>query len=231
MNQLSLNLIAVSVFTMTLATLLGPLLHIPPAWPGIATVGVLGLATLDAFTWQGRGRTIVLDWFARLSPTHRDRVICHEAGHFLVAAQLGIPVTDYCLSAWEAFHKGWRGQGGIQFDTSTWEQQLQANSRCDQVLDRLCMVWMAGVAAESLQYGHAEGGQDDRSALQQTLSQLGLSPQQILQKQQWGQLQAKQLLQSQQPTYAALVQQLHQQASVSQCYQVLQHLSNPTEHG
>jgi hypothetical protein len=229
MNPLSLNLIAVSVFTMTLATLLSPLLHIPPAWPGMATVAVLGLATLDAFTWEGRGGTIVLDCLARLSPRHRDRVICHEAGHFVVAAQLGIPVTDYCLSAWEAFRKGWHGQGGIQLDTSAWERQLHAHPHCDQVLDRLCTVWMAGIAAEYLEYGHAAGGQDDRRALQQILTQRGLSPQLILQKQKWAQLQAQQLLQSQQPTYAALVQQLQQRAPVPQCYQRIQRLSNPTE--
>ncbi|MCY7391166.1 MAG: ATP-dependent Zn protease, partial [Leptolyngbyaceae cyanobacterium CAN_BIN12] len=100
MSQLSLNLVAISIFVITMSALLGPLVQLSPVVPAIATASVLGLAALDTLSWQGRGSTLMLDWLAGFSAEHRARIIRHEAGHFLVARQLDIPVTDYTLSAW-----------------------------------------------------------------------------------------------------------------------------------
>jgi hypothetical protein len=61
MNQTAITLIAISVFLMTLSTLLGPLIHLPPTIPALTIVGFLGIATLDDFSLQGKGGTIVLD--------------------------------------------------------------------------------------------------------------------------------------------------------------------------
>ncbi|MBD2021346.1 ATP-dependent Zn protease, partial [Leptolyngbya sp. FACHB-36] len=79
MSQLSLNLVAISIFVVTMTTLLGPLVHLSPVVPTIAVASALGLATLDTLSWQGRGATLLLDWLARFSPEHRDRVVRHEA--------------------------------------------------------------------------------------------------------------------------------------------------------
>ncbi|MBD1941800.1 ATP-dependent Zn protease, partial [Coleofasciculus sp. FACHB-712] len=46
MQQTALNLIAIGVFAMTLSSLLGPMLNISPTIPAIATISILGLATL-----------------------------------------------------------------------------------------------------------------------------------------------------------------------------------------
>ena len=85
MNQLSLNLCAIGVFTMTLSVLLGPLLNIPSAFPAIAVSTILIFATVDVLSLEGKGGNLFLDWVAGFSPVHRERVIRHEAGHFLVA--------------------------------------------------------------------------------------------------------------------------------------------------
>ena len=77
MSKTALNLIAISVFAMTLSVLLGPLINLSPAVVAIATFTVLGLATLDSFTWQGQGATLLLDWLANLDQKHRDRVEPH----------------------------------------------------------------------------------------------------------------------------------------------------------
>ncbi len=221
MNQIALNLIAISIFAMTVTTILGPLIHVSPAVPAIAMFAVLGVATLDSFTWQGRGGTILLDWLASFSPAHRARVARHEAGHFLVAQQLGIPVTSYTLTAWEAFRQGQVGQGGVQFDTQELDTQLQTGKLSVQLVDRYCAVWMAGGVAETLAYDSAEGGADDVQKLRMTLAQLRLPNAEIQQKERRASLQAKNLLQQNQDAYDALVTALEERKPIEECRQLL----------
>lgn len=157
MGQVTLNLIAITIFLTTMAALLGPLVHISPGVPAIVIVTVLGLAIVDQFSWQGTLGNLVVGSLSRLAPEQRQRVIHHEAGHFLVAHLLGIPVTDYSLTTWEAWRKGFPGQGGVQF----LEGPLTTGQLPAQLLNRYCTVWMAGIAAEQLTYSNALGGQDD----------------------------------------------------------------------
>jgi hypothetical protein len=222
MNQLSLNVLAVTIFAMTLSVLLAPLLRIPEAVPAVVIISLLSLATGDALVWQGKGATIGLDWLARFSPQYRDRVLRHEAGHFLVAHQLGFPVTDYSLSAWEAFRKGHGGQGGVQFATTALETAAQSGQLSTQILDRLCIAWMAGIAAEQMIYGNVEGGEADRYALQQALMQLKLPPSRIELKQRWAILQAQNLLAAESIAYENLCQALAQRQPVGECERLIE---------
>ncbi|MBF2029736.1 MAG: ATP-dependent Zn protease [Oscillatoriales cyanobacterium C42_A2020_001] len=222
MSQLSLNLIAVSVFVMTMSALLGPLIDLSPVVPAIATASILGLAAIDTFNWQGRGSTILLDGLAGFSAEHRDRVLRHEAGHFLVAHRLHIPVTDYTLSAWESFRRGQAGQGGVQFNTQELDAELQQGSLSAQLLDRYCTIWMAGSAAEHLTYGNVQGGADDFQKLRMILSRLQFSPAAIQQKERWSALQAKTLLQDHWETYEALIAAMQRRAPVEECLQILE---------
>jgi len=114
MSQTALNLIALSIFVLTFSSLLGPLLHLSPVIPAIATFSLLGLATIDSFGLQGKGGSLLLDLLASISPQHRARVVRHEAGHFLIAHILGIPVTGYAISAWEAIQS-------VQYLSMSWE--------------------------------------------------------------------------------------------------------------
>ena len=221
MNQLALNLVAIAVFAMTLSALLGPMLHVSPAIPAIATISVLGLATLDSFSWQGKGGTLVLDWLASWSAEHRDRVLRHEAGHFLVAHHLQIPVTGYTLNAWEAFRQGHPGEGGVQLDTQELETEVQMGQLSGQLLDRYCAIWMAGAAAEHLCYGSAQGGADDRQKLRMVLAQLPIPPAERQQKERWAALRAKTVLQENWAAYEALVDAMQRRAAIADCTQVL----------
>ncbi|NDJ16976.1 ATP-dependent Zn protease [Myxacorys almedinensis] len=221
MNQTGLNLAAISIFAMTLSVLLGPLLNISPFVPAIAVFGVLGVATLDSLQWQGKFGSVALDWFASFSSEHRDRVIHHEAGHFLVAQQLDIPVVGYTLSAWEALKQGQAGQGGVQFDTQELDQQLQHGKLSAQWLDRFCTVWMAGIAAEQITYGNSEGGNDDRTKFRQTLMQLGITASDVAQRERLAVLRAKTLLQDHQSAYEALVTALQERQPIESCYQAI----------
>ena len=221
MQQTALNLIAIAIFLMTLSVLLGPLVHLPSSIPAIATFAVLAGLTADRFAWEGKGLTLLLDTISRFSTEHRDRVLRHEAGHFFAAYHLDVPVTGYDLTAWEALKNGQPGIGGVRFDT---EALLKSKDAGDRQLfcDRLCTVWMAGIAAETLTYKKAEGGGDDRQKVTETLVLLGYPARESRNKQQWGLLQAKSLLEARQNTYEALVKAMAQKKSVEECYQILQ---------
>ena len=217
MSQTAINLIAISVFLMTLSSLLGPLIHLSPTIPALATVTFLGIATLDNFSFHGKGGTIVLDFVARFSPEYKERILHHEAGHFLVAHLLEIPVTGYTLSAWEAWKKGQPGQGGITLEDSELTAQIENGKISAQMLDRYCTIWMAGIAAETLFFNSSEGGNDDKSKLIEVLRVIGFSEAGYQQKQRFHLLQSKTLIQENWESYQALVAAMRERVSVEEC--------------
>lgn len=225
MRQTSLNLIAIGIFVITMSTLLGPMFNVSPAIPAIATFSLLVMATIDTLGWQGQGSAIIIDLIEGTSSARRDRIIRHEAGHFLTAYLLKIPVSGYALSAWEAFRQGQSAQGGVRFEDQELAAQLQKGRISDELLDRYFTVWMAGIAAEDLVYGNAEGGIEDRGKITAILTQLK-RPSESKLKQSWASLQARTLLENHQSSYQALVEAMTKRASVFDCYQAIQqHLS------
>jgi hypothetical protein len=220
-NQTSLNLVAITIFSLVMMSLIGPFVHLSPTIPAIATFGILSFMAIDTFGLQGRFGGIVIDSLASLSSEHRARVIRHEAGHFLVAHLSGIPITGYTLTAWEAFRQGIPGQGGVSFDTQELDQELQRGVLSNQLIDRYCTVWMAGAAAETLAYGNAEGGADDRLKFRTLWFQLKRPDVEGGLKEKWSIVQAKSLIQAQEPAYEALVTAMEQRAAVEECCRVI----------
>lgn len=219
MEQTALNLIAIAVFSITLSVFVTPLLSISPFVPALATFSLLGLVTVDTLTFNNRGVTLLLD---ALSPSkHRQRVIYHEAGHFLTAYILGIPIASYSLTAWEAFRQGQEGVGGVQFDLADLEQKVKNFTDFPAFLERISTVWMAGIAAETLVYGKAAGGESDRFYLQSALKLAGVPENNYAQKERWSLLQAKTLLEKQQTAYQALVIAMEKRTSVEECCRVI----------
>jgi hypothetical protein len=219
MEQTALNLIAITVFSITLSVFVTPLLSISPFVPALATFSLLGLVTVDTLTFNNRGVTLLLD---ALSPSkHRQRVIHHEAGHFLTAYILGIPIASYSLTAWEAFRQGQEGVGGVQFDLADLEQKVKNFTDFPAFLERISTVWMAGIAAETLVYGKAEGGESDRFYLQSALKLAGVPENNYAQKERWSLLQAKTLLEKQKTAYQALVIAMEKRTSVEECCRVI----------
>jgi hypothetical protein len=221
MQQTSLNLIAISIFAMTLACLLGPVLHISPIIPAAATFAIMGLVTIDTLSWQNKGVTLFLD---ALSPRqYRERIARHEAGHFLVAYLLGIPITGYTLTAWEAFKQGQPGLGGVMFDTEV--LKTSPAREMSLIVERFCTVFMAGIAAETLVYGSAEGGWEDRQKVRETLSLAGVSESIYQQKESWAKLQATNLIEQNWDAYEALVKAMQERSSIERCYQSIETLA------
>ena len=220
MSQTALNLIAIGVFLMTMTSLLGPIFHIPPVVPAAATFSILALATADTLSWNSRGVSLLLDLLA--SKEQRKRIVNHEAGHFLTAYFLGIPVTGYTLTAWEMFRTGQLGRGGVSFDTELLTAKPFELEKMRLTLERFCTVWMAGEAAEKLVYGNSQGGAEDRQQLKQALKMAGLPEVGYAQKERWAQLQATNLLTRHQQSYEALVEAMTARASVEECYAAIQ---------
>ncbi len=222
----TLNIAAIFVFLMTFSSLLGPLFHLPSEIPAIATISILGLVTLDNLTWQSKGSTILLDWLANFSAIHRDRVLRHEAGHFLVAYLLGIPITDYSLTAWEALKKGQTGQGGVSFTDN--ELTLQSNLQLPPslishpILDKYATVCMAGIAAEQIYFGNTEGGNDDKIKLRAILNKSGIPIREIDKKTRFYILQAQTLIKNNKLIYEALVTAMEKRLSVDECYRIIE---------
>jgi hypothetical protein len=209
-NQLTLNAIAVGIFAMTSSVLLGPFLNISPVLPAGLTLLILSAVTFDSFRFQSIGLTVALDTLAQLFPPYRHRVLRHEAGHFLVAYLLGLPIDSYTLSVREACQRGLPAQAGLvlvepQTDRLQW---LHSN------IVKLCAVWSAGGIAEELNYGSAQGNEDDLQQLRSTLKALHLSP--TLYERQ-AKKEAKQLIQQHWRSYEALVTLLEQRCSVVDC--------------
>ncbi|KAI9130363.1 hypothetical protein [Acaryochloris sp. CCMEE 5410] len=214
MNQTPLNAIALFVALLSGSILVGPILHIAPEIPFAFAALVLALVVADTFGYQGKGMTLFLDGFARLSPQYRQRVIHHEAGHFLTAYLLDLPITGYTLTAWEAQQQG-GGQGGICIETPV---DFSETSALEQV-ERYCTVWMAGGVAETFIYSEAEGGKDDLRQLRRTLNRLHMNVK--VHERQAGN-RARQLIRSNWDAYEALVQAMTDRKSVADCCQILE---------
>ncbi len=220
MPQTALNLIAIGIFTMTMTTLLGPIFNISPFIPATITFGILSLATVDTLTWNSRGVSLLLDLFA--SAEQRQRIIHHEAGHFLAAYFLGIPITGYTLTAWEVLKQGQLGRGGVIVETEALMTKPFELEKMRLTLDRFCTVWMAGIAAEKIVYGDARGGAEDREQLKAALMLAGLPETACPLKERWAQIQATSLLERYQQSYEALVTAMEKRASVEECCLAIQ---------
>lgn len=217
-REISLNIIALSVFALMISSLVGPLVHFSTIIPTVAIVGLLVGASVDSFFWQSRLASLLLDAIARRDPAYAQRIIYHEAGHFLVALLLDIPVTGYSLSAWEAWQQGQPGQGGVAFAPPAWQISGQISG---QILQNYCTVWMAGVAAEQLIYGNSLGGSDDRQQLRGILKMTGCAAGGLAKAESAALLQAQQYIVNHRSAFDALVQALHERRPVAACRELV----------
>jgi hypothetical protein len=216
-KQISLNLVAICIFGMTLSSLVAPLVKVSSTIPILIIFAIVVITTVDGLILKSILATLVLDAIAGTSPAYRQRIVHHEAGHFLVAYLLGIPITGYTLSAWESFRQGRSAQGGVMFAPP----QTDISS---QLLQQYCTVWMAGIAAEKLMYDRAEGGSEDRQKLRGILFIAGNQQQEIVRQENSAALQAKTLIQTHWEAYQALVIKMSERATVNDCCKAIDYL-------
>jgi hypothetical protein len=214
-KDIALNIVALSVFTLTVTSLVGPLINVSPLLPAGFLFGLLVLTSLDSFFYQSRLADLVTDGIARRNPAYVERIVYHEAGHFLVAQLSEIAVTGYVLSAWEAWQQGQVGRGGIAFAPPP-------AVLTGRQLDAYCMVWMAGVAAEQLVYGDSQGGSDDRQKLRGILTLAGCDAGSLRRAEDAALVKAKQQLVTHRATLDALAMALADRQPISFCLALAQ---------
>lgn len=216
-KQISLNLVAICIFGMTLSSLVTPLFQISSTITILIIFAIIVGATIDSFFLKSTAATLILDTIAGTSSAYRQRILHHEAGHFLVAYLLDIPITGYTLSAWQSFRQGQSGAGGVTFAPPPTEISAQ-------LLQKYCTVWMAGIAAEKSIYDRAEGGNDDRQKLRGVLFLAGKQQQEIVKQENLATLQAKTLIQKDWEAYQALVKAMGDRTSVADCFETIERM-------
>jgi hypothetical protein len=219
-KQISLNLVAICIFGMTISSLVTPLLNISSTVPTLIIFAIVVGTTIDNFFLKSIGATLILDAIAATNPAYRQRIVNHEAGHFLVAYLLDIPITGYTLSAWESIKAGHSSQGGVMFAAPPADIP-------SQLLQHYCTVWMAGISAEKLVYDRSQGGSEDRQKLRGVLFLTGQQQQQIVQQENLAALKAKTLIQANWAAYQALVVSMEKRASVTDCCGTIEALTMP----
>ncbi|CAI9760317.1 unnamed protein product [Fraxinus pennsylvanica] len=179
--------------------------------PNLAAV--LGLAMLDAIFLGGSCLAQISSYW----PPYKRRILVHEAGHLLVAYLMGCPIRGVILDPIVAMQMGIQGQAGTQF----WDEKLQnelAEGRVSgTAFDRYCMVLFAGIAAEALVYGDAEGGENDENLFRSicVLLEPPLSVAQMSNQARWSVLQSYNLLKWHKRAHSAAVKALENGSSLS----------------
>ncbi|KDP25068.1 hypothetical protein JCGZ_22603 [Jatropha curcas] len=179
--------------------------------PNLAAI--LGLAFMDSIFLGGTCLAQISSYW----PPYKRRILVHEAGHLLVAYLMGCPIRGVILDPIVAMQMGIQGQAGTQFWDEKMNKELAEGQLSGGTFDRYCMVLFAGIAAEALVYGEAEGGENDENLFRSisVLLQPPLSVAQMSNQARWSVLQAYNLLKWQKHAHRAAVKALESGSSLS----------------
>ncbi|KAG2648772.1 uncharacterized protein LOC120654764 [Panicum virgatum] len=174
---------------------------------------VLALATADAIFLGGT----CLAQISSFWPPFKRRILVHEAGHLLTAYLMGCPIRGVILDPFVALRMGIQGQAGTQFWDEKMEKELAEGHLSSTVFDRYSMILFAGIAAEALVYGEAEGGENDENLFRSLCILLNppLSVAQMANRARWSVMQSYNLLKWHKKAHRAVVKALEEGHSLS----------------
>lgn len=148
----------VAVALLTGVGAFGPVLGISPAWIVVGVGGCLVALSVDAASWNGMGGHIVAEALPGGAERLR-RIAVHEAGHLLIAEREKLPVQRVLVGTLACVKAGLQSSGATEFELpDSVRMPLEDLRRWSRVLQ-------AGIAAETVVFGQARGGADDRALL------------------------------------------------------------------
>lgn len=193
------------------------------------SLGLLFLWTLDLVSFDGGIGSLVLDTIGHtFSQKYHNRVIQHEAGHFLIAYLVGILPRGYTLSSFEALKKegSLNVQAGTTFVDFEFVEEVKTGKVSATMLNRFSCIALAGVATEYLLYGQAEGGLTDINKLDGLLKSLGFTQKKADSQVRWAVLNTILLLRRHEEARAKLADAMARGKSVGSCIDVIEEAIN-----
>ncbi|ERN18476.1 hypothetical protein AMTR_s00197p00027670 [Amborella trichopoda] len=195
-------------------------------------LGLLSLWSLDLIIFSGGLENMVLDTFGNLlSGKYRSRVVQHEAGHFLVAYLLGVLPKGYTLSSFEALRKegSLNIQAGTTFVDIEFLEEVKAGKVSAKTLNQFSCIAMAGVVAEYILFGFAEGGLSDIEKLDGLLKGLGFTQKKADSLIRWAVLNTVIILRRHQGARSKLAEAMSSGKSVGSCIDTIENAISNTE--
>ncbi|CAN6230465.1 unnamed protein product [Urochloa humidicola] len=174
---------------------------------------VLALAAADAIFLGGAG----LAQISSLWPPYKRRILVHEAGHLLTAYLMGCPIRGVISDPFVALRMGIKGQAGTRFWDEKMVKELAEGHLSSTAFDRYSMILFAGIAAEALVYGEAEGGENDENLFRSLCLLLNPPPSvaQMENRACWSVMQSYNLLKWHKKAHRAAVKALEEGHSIS----------------
>eukprot|EP00262_Sarcandra_glabra_P022052 TRINITY_DN957_c0_g1_i3.p1 TRINITY_DN957_c0_g1~~TRINITY_DN957_c0_g1_i3.p1 ORF type:complete len:334 (-),score=74.58 TRINITY_DN957_c0_g1_i3:70-1044(-) len=153
--------------------------------------------------------------FSSFFPDYQERIVRHEAAHFLVAYLLGVPILGYSLDI---------GKEHVNLVDERVQKLIYSGQLDEKELDRLAVVSMAGLAAEGLKYDKVVGQSADLFSLQRFMNrskpQISKEQQQNLTR--WAVSFAASLLKNNNVAYEALMSAMSKKATVLECIDAIE---------
>ncbi|GIL79550.1 hypothetical protein Vretimale_12232 [Volvox reticuliferus] len=207
-------LFSVVASTSVLAVLAGQL---PGDWGFFSSylIGGITLAVLAVGSTAPGLLAVIIDKFSQVFPDYKDRVLKHEAAHFLVGYLLGVPITGYSVEL---------GKEHTEFAEAKIQQRIIERTLTDEEIDVLALVAVAGIAAEGRDYDEVMGQTADLTDLQRLLlrSRTRLSDAQQQNVTRWAVWSAAGLLRSHAAEHRALAEAMRGGAGVAECVQAIE---------
>ncbi|XP_061348465.1 uncharacterized protein LOC133293860 isoform X3 [Gastrolobium bilobum] len=187
------------------------------------SLGLLFLWTLDSVSFGGGLGSLVVDTIGHsFSPKYHNRVIQHEAGHFLIAYLVGILPKRYTLSSLDALKM--EGSLNVQAGTAFVDFEF-----LEETLNKFSCIALAGLSAEYLIYGFAEGGLDDIRKLDSLLKGLGFTQKKADSQVRWSVLNTVLLLRRHEAARAKLAEAMSMGNSVGACIDIVENSIDVSE--
>ena len=195
--------------------------------------------TLLAFLIGATGSLALVNYLVRIAdsyelrpppslrPERREAVVRHEAGHLFACVLLGIPVADIYVDGWKSLLGTAAGMPHVSFHSDALDA-LRSGEACSSAdLDQVSVVMMAGVAAEALYCGSANGGAADGAAIGDLLgAHEALTGEAyaltVPQQSRWATANAVLLLREHPEAFEALTDALRARSSVGECIDALE---------